>query len=356
MLPSELDPFTLNQIFADAVPLDANVDVGGGGLPEEQVSVFKYTNESNSPVIYDITSNAEFVGRIELYNNLEFIKCNFQSVSGAAYLGDTDLYTVDVEYFNNLYNSFYPSAPTVVEELANTSVTIENVDDVKFSAVIQPGGTAYWLMFNSLVDFNISTNVTTLEEPVVEVIPSEPTTTEPQFGETVSVRGEGEFNFNVPESIINSIQDSPTNFSVYGTTDKVVQITIKYGSVTTTTGYIYDPEYVTDLEAIKQEIISATGNENVVLTPAQGANLQGGVVTNQDGLRNLLDLNILPVAGAVLEVVVNAPIPGTVFKVQTQAAAATGEPFVYDDPQAFRARPNESGSSVRQRLRHLGYF
>jgi hypothetical protein len=313
MSPDILNSSTLNELFESAYPLTDSITVTNSG-DDHQVFVYKIVNNTNTDMSASTVFSVSFSGSAEIYNDAEFVNCSFD-IDNTATINEITMYSISETYYENRHGTDLLSEPIEVDYLNNTIVT-ENAESVEFNIYIKPGKTAYILINIDPSTFVL--NNTTTTSTYLPDAPSEPENTEPVFGETVEVHGSGNFNLAVNQDVVDSLSGSNVNVSVDATTDKVIQATIKYGQYSTTSNYYYNPNAVTDLIALREELVQATQNVGVVLLPLPGE-------ASPAGLYSLVNANLSITEGASVEVVINAPLANTAIATAIKALASTDE-------------------------------
>ena len=258
------------------------------------------------------------------------------------------MYHIFPEYYEDVYNFPILSFPISTDYLDNISTENTATPSVVFKSTIMSGKSMYILVETQASAFTFNHNTIVEPEPIALPEPSEPETTEPSFGDVITIKGSGVYDLSLSQDIINSLDNTPLKVSVYGDTDKVIQVIITYGAYSTSSNYLYNPELVTDVEGLLEELRYVTGDPYAQLYPMSGQSV--------DNQHSLLDIDILCIEGAKVDIKVTSPIDNSRFNMALKASTATSDPLEFNDPYAEYARPGESGTTVWERLKHLGYF
>jgi len=328
---------TLTQVFTSAAIIQDNSTYSNAGSGEE-FFVYKINNAgSNNPYLATLDFTGDFTGSVEVYAGTEFLRCLF-SINNAdgAVIEDTYKYNIDYSYYNNEYNAYYPSEPTVSESLDLARVSVDADTTMQLQIDVVAGADVYVLVFADTATYNFKSNITNTTVPNQYTPPPET----PNFGSKIDGVGDFVYNFKIPSEILSNI--GPANIAVSGSTNKVMKVVITYGNYIKTTNYLYDPVTVEDIDTVRGELEAALSQLGVQVYPISSS--------------SLLDINIDPNSDAQLSIVIETPIPGSIFNAVFSPSPITSAPLQANDSDAGRARGDEPGSNVRRRLRALGYI
>lgn len=330
-----LDSTTLNQLFTSASVIATDTTYTHTSSGSE---FFIYKLPKNVDNSYDatLTFSENFAGRVEVYNNDEFLRV-FYTLNGGVSIEDQYLYSINSTYYDNEYNAYYPSEPVAVEEL--TKISVQTTEDtVAFNTIVASDQDVYVMIVADPGVYTFTSSFAVLQMPVIEP-PEIPT--EPDSMSRIVISGPGSHELAFTNDKIAAYLE-PINLQLIGSITGAVKINYSYGTYSGSTGYIYDPSTVDDLTTLQHEIDASEGYNDVPLTP---------IIDNQ-----LLSINLNTTGESNFVFQIDSAVASASVDLTLNISSANGVPIGDNDKFAYRRTSRETGVNNRRRRHHLGYF
>lgn len=348
---------TVNDLLAQATTLTGSQTINST-VSSFKTYIYEIKNTS-ADILYAVTEFYNtFNGSVEVYNGKDVVVTSFNIANGSTTTESYQMYNVLPEYYSDIYKSPVGSFPTEVDYLDSINMQTESGGRVVFKTFIAANTSAYIVVNGEPAYFSLINRTKILSVDAIPFGPTEPETTNPQLNQIITVAAaSGEYDFTVPQEIINSFDGSPLKIIVSGDTNKVIQAVVSYGPHIRKSEYFYNPFTVTDLQRLTEDLAYVTRDPDVVLRPFPSADVDFTNTTTQsspiyDSLYSIIDIDIAAIEGAKVDVKINLPLENSNFQMKITSDTASSDPLPYYD---FRSRDGESGESVRRRLWHMGY-
>lgn len=338
-----------NELFAAATPV-SNESYLYSDSSESSIFIYKISGSGITSNV-TLTFSSSYNGSIEIYNGREILKVNLNITEGVVteqqYNGYEVLYP---GFFNENYSQTLntPNARAVeFLNYINGSATSPS-SNYQITSTVYDEQSIYVLLSATPAEFAAYVSIVpaeTVELTLPASVPENIDASTPINLDNI----QGEYTLKISENFLKQIQDAPVKLTVGGITNKVMKVELRYGNMSIASDYRYNQNtYFGNEQSLYKELIAATGDDNVVAFPF-------AVDTNESNV-NLVDLNVVGDVKAEASVYIKAPLPDTTINLQLKINLVSADSAaVHNDPYTFHARPDENGSSVYNRLRHLGY-